>query len=83
MAGLILGLTLSLSLVGIVGLLCHTNGDPRSVASQFLMWLVVPVWTGIMGACFMFRTGLRAWGFLGGVNVLGWTVYAVLRVMMP
>ena len=81
-AGLVLGLGLSLALVGIVGLLCHTNGDPRSPASQYLMWLVAPVWTAVLGVCFMFRTGWRAWGVLGAINILLWGAYMGLRSVM-
>ncbi|ANQ41609.1 hypothetical protein BAR24_09105 [Gluconobacter oxydans] len=81
-AGLVLGLTLALSCVGILGLLCHTNGDPRSPASQYLMWLVAPMWTAVLGSCFMFRTGWRAWGILGGINVLLWALYIGVRSIM-
>jgi len=81
-AGLVLGLTLALSFVGIFGLLCHANGDPRSPVSQYLMWFVAPVWTAILGSCFMFRTGWRAWGVLGGGNILSWAVYIGVRSVM-
>lgn len=81
-AGLVLGLSLSLSFVGIFGLLCHASGDPRSPVSQYLMWLVAPVWAAVLGSCFLFRTGWRAWGILGGINVLLWTVYVGLRSTM-
>jgi len=81
-AGLVLGLTLSFALMGILGLLAHADGQPRAVGSQFLMWLVVPVWTGILGTCFLFRSGWRAGVMLGGANAVLWAIYMGVRSMM-
>jgi hypothetical protein len=43
------------------------------------MWLVPPVWIGVMSASFMFRTGLRAWVWLGGANIAGFAMLALAR----
>ena len=81
-AGLVLGLTLSFALMGILGLVSHVDGQPRAVGSQFLMWLIVPVWTGILGTCFLFRSGWHAWGMLGLANAVLWAVYMGVRSMV-
>ena len=46
---------------------------------QVAMWLVPPIWIGVMSASFMFRTGLRAWVWLGGASALGFAMLALAR----
>ncbi len=68
-AGTVLGFGLA---VGLVGLFAWVGpGGLRAVNKfQFNMWLVPPLWLGILSASFLFRSGLRAWMWLGGANVL-------------
>jgi hypothetical protein len=42
------------------------------------MWLAVLVWLGVMGSCFLFRSGLRAWVVLGGAAMLVWGLFEIL-----
>ena len=82
---------LSKTLVGVIGgfglaiaasglLACLTPGA-LDVQNKFqvAMWLVPPVWIGVMSASFMFRTGLRAWVWLGGANLIGFAMLALAR----
>jgi hypothetical protein len=34
------------------------------------MWMVPPIWLGVLSFCFLFRSGLSAWLWLGGANIL-------------
>jgi hypothetical protein len=43
------------------------------------MWLVPPVWIGVMSGSFVFRSGRHAWIGLGGANALGFAMLALAR----
>ncbi|MNR62519.1 hypothetical protein D3C85_1845660 [compost metagenome] len=43
-----------------------TAGIPLATRSQLAMWLVPPVWLGILSTVYFFASGLRAWLWLGG-----------------
>jgi hypothetical protein len=77
-AAIVPGIIFSFGCMAVVGLLCHTTGETRTVSSQFLMWLAVLVWLGVMGSCFLFRSGLRAWIVLGGAAILVWALFEIL-----
>ena len=77
-AALVAGALLSLGCMAVLGVLCHANGDARSVSSQFLMWLAILLWFALVGSCFLFRSGLRAWAVLGGGALVVWGVFALL-----
>jgi hypothetical protein len=78
LAGVIGGF--GLAIVGSGLLACPTPGalDEQN-KFQVAMCLVPPVWIGVMSASFMFRTGLRAWVWLGGANALGFAMLALAR----
>ncbi|MCP1243697.1 hypothetical protein GOB86_13070 [Acetobacter lambici] len=83
MAALVPGALLSFGAMAVVGTLCHTTGDIRTVSAQFLMWMAVLVWLALLGSCFLFRSGARAWAVLGGAALLVWGVFGVLtKVIM-
>lgn len=77
-AAIILGGLIAAASMAVVGVLCHTTGDARTVSAQFLMWFAVLVWLAFIGSCFLFRSGRQAWCVLGGVAVLAWCVFGVL-----
>lgn len=84
MAGLVPGALFSFGCMAVVGRLCHTTGDARTVCAQFLMWMAVVVWLALLGSCFLFRSGVRAWVVMGGAALLVWGMYGVLaKVIMP
>ncbi|GAB2506580.1 hypothetical protein GCM10027084_21370 [Pseudoxanthomonas sangjuensis] len=67
LAAALLGLPLTVGLVGLIALLWP--GRQEIVA---LPWLLMsfPVWIGAMSLAFAFRSGLRAWLWLGGATLL-------------
>lgn len=68
LAGFVLGAVLAL---GCSGLFLQFNADmPLSVRGQLAMWMVPPVWLGVLGGVFFFASGLRAWLWLGGAGAL-------------
>lgn len=74
-AGLILGLTLAIGLTGLFAWFWPGGLMHSSAKTQMNMWLVAPIWTGVLSFCFLFRSSLRAWLWLGGANLLTWGLY--------
>ncbi|MCL1089257.1 hypothetical protein L2744_06460 [Shewanella profunda] len=74
LAGLILGFTLALGLVGLFAWF-GPGGIDAAVKVQFNMWLICPIWLLIVSFSFLFRTGWRAVGYLSLFNIL---VYVTL-----
>ncbi|WP_264819554.1 hypothetical protein, partial [Acetobacter tropicalis] len=78
-AAVVAGAVLTVGIMGVVGVLCHADGSPRTLSAQFLLWLVPPVWCSLLGACFLFRSGRQAWGVLAVANVLVWGLFFAIR----
>jgi hypothetical protein len=76
LAGVFAGFTFAMGCSGL--LLAALGGFPPPLRAQFAMWLVVPVWLGVLASCFATRSGLRAWLWLGGGNL---AVYALLAIL--
>lgn len=72
-AAVFLGLPLAVIVVGICALLSHDQ--TRTTLPWLLMFF--PVWMGAMSIAFLFRTGRRAWLWMGGAALLG---YAALHL---
>lgn len=72
-AALFLGLPLAVNVVGICALL--SQDQARTTLPWLLMFVLF--WIGAMTIAFLFRTGLRAWLWMGGATLLG---YAVLHL---
>lgn len=73
LAGTLLGLTLALGCSGLFVLLAQDmRPSPRA---QLAMWLFIPVWLASMSGCYAFRSGARAWAWLGLANAV---VFAML-----
>ena len=68
LAGSVLGFTLAMGCAYIVAWL--TPDLPLSTRGQLAMWIVAPVWMGTLASVYLFRSGLRAWAWLTGTNVL-------------
>lgn len=69
-AGVICGFLLAL---GLCGLFAHYGPGGLSAGVgklQFTMWLMAPLWALIFSFSFLFRDGVRAWGWLGGAALL-------------
>lgn len=69
LAGLVLGFALALALVGLFARL-----GPQGLAGgnkyQLVMWMIAPIWLSVLAFVFLFRSGLRAWLWLGGASLL-------------
>ena len=74
MAGLVLGATLSFALAGLFAWL-GPGGIAAPQKTQFVMWMITPIWMIIFSLTYLFRTGARALLWLMSANFL---VYALL-----
>lgn len=68
LAGVLAGFTLALACSALFARL-STGLLPPSIQAQLTMWLVMPVWLSAMAGSFAFRSGRRAWLWLGAANV--------------
>lgn len=77
LAGILLGFLLALGVTGVFALLTQTlEGSTRA---QLTMWLLMPVWITVLSCCYFFRDGLRAWLWLGLLNLLLWAPQLIIR----
>lgn len=67
LAAALLGLPLTVGIIGLIALLW-----PAPLERSTLSWLLMsfPLWVTIMSLTFLFKTGLRAWLWLGGLTTL-------------
>lgn len=74
-AAAFLGLPLSVLIVGLAALLSSDQ------ATTTLPWLMVffLVWIAMMTGAFLFKTGLRAWLWMGGLTVAGYAALHFLK----
>lgn len=79
MAGLLLGLVLAFGISGIVSEL--TSSVPLVVRAQLVMWLVAPVWLVIFASVYFFRSGARAWLWLGAASALVHGAFFALKAL--
>ena len=69
LAGLVLGAVLALQASAFF--VRFGPALPLASTAQLAMWLSVPVWMGVLSLVFFFRSGLRAWLWLGGTALAG------------
>ena len=69
LAGVLLGFSLAMTLSGIVAWL-GPDGPAATNKFQWVMWLVSPIWLGVLSFCWLFRSGRQAWLQLGAANLL-------------
>lgn len=79
LAGVVLGFALAIGVSGVFSLLARSI--PMGTRAQLAMWLVMPVWVAAMGGCFLFRSGWRAWLWMGAANVAVYAAFLVPRWM--
>ncbi|BCN36980.1 hypothetical protein ALDI51_02990 [Alicycliphilus denitrificans] len=77
LAGLLLGLSLAFTASAL--LMTQLRGMPLAVSGQLAMWLVPPVWLGVLSSVYFFRNGLRAWAWLLGANAAALGLWWWLR----
>lgn len=76
-AGFILGLAIAIGISGLLIWAMDLGDTLFSLEGQFTMWMVSPIWCGILSFCFLFRSGPRAWAVLGAATAAIWlTLFA-------
>jgi hypothetical protein len=78
-AGAILGFGLALSLVGLYAYLGPGGIDTPSGRYALMRFLVALIWIAVFGFCFLFRSGLAAWGWLGAANLIAFAALFACR----
>lgn len=79
LAGALLGFTLAIGCAGLFNGLA--SGLPLGIRGQLAMWLTAPVWMGVLSGVYFFHSGMRAWAWLGGANLLVFGLLAVGRLI--
>lgn len=74
-AAVLLAPPLAVALVGLAALLSPDQG--RDTLPVLLMFF--PVWMTLMALTYLFRTGLRAWLWMGAATVAGFALLHVLK----
>lgn len=78
-AGVLLGLFLAFLCSAIFARLA--GGLPPPVKVQLTMWMVTPIWLTVLGSCYLFENGKRAWLWLGAANLLLGGLLAAARLL--
>ena len=73
-AGVILGLAIAVGLSGLLVWALDVENTYFSTKGQLTMWVISPLWCGILSFCFFFTSGARAWLWLGVATALVWLV---------
>lgn len=78
LAAALLGLPLTVGVIGLIALLW-----PGELEIVTLPWLLVsfPLWIGVMSAAFLFKSGLRAWLWMGGATLLSFGLIHLARLL--
>lgn len=76
------GAGLTLGVIGVLGCVSHGDVTPRGASGQFLMWLAALIWVVLLGTCFLFRSGRRAWLSLVAANIIVWSAYGLTRMLL-
>ena len=74
-AAVFLGMPLAALIVGVIALL---SGDQKTTTLPLLL-MFFPAWVGAMTGAFLFKTGLRAWLWMGGAIVVGFALLHFLK----
>lgn len=71
-AGFVLGLAIAVGVSGLLSWAFGIRDTYFSLPGQFTMWMISPIWCGILSFCFLFRSGARAWAILGLATAAIW-----------
>jgi hypothetical protein len=77
-AGLLLGFLLALGASGLFKMAAGIGDTFFSTQGQFAMWLMAPVWAGVLSFCFLFPSTRSAWGWLGLASAVVWSILFAL-----
>lgn len=82
-AALLLGFFLALGCAGLFKLIVGVSDTFFTTKGQFAMWLMSPVWALTLSFCFLFRSSVRAWLWLGAANAMVWAPLFVMGAVRP
>ena len=80
LAGVLLGLPLSMALVGLV-VWCWPGSSQGVVIPALVAFF--PVYTALMVVAYLFRSALQAWGWLGLANVAAFALLWLAQRTLP
>ncbi|KAF0133510.1 hypothetical protein [Methylocystis sp.] len=80
-AGAILGFSLAIGLAGLFAWLTP-GGLATANKFQLVMWLIAPIWLTTLSLCFFFSSGMRAWLWLGGANLMAYAGLFACRLFL-
>jgi hypothetical protein len=78
LAGVVCGFVLGVAAGGLLACLAP-GGFYAPSKPQIAMWLVPPVWVAVMASAFAFRSGARAWLWLGGASAIALVCLVMAR----
>lgn len=81
-AGIVLGYGLALALSGLFAWFGPGGIGAGAGKVQLTMWLMSPVWCLVLGLCFLFRDGWRAWLWLGAANLFAFGLLFAGRALI-
>ena len=80
-AGTLLGFMLA---IGASGLFNEAaTAITLGTRAQLAMWLVPPVWFGVLSLGYLFGSGVRAWLWLGVANLLVFGLWGGIHLLRP
>ena len=71
-----------MALSGLFAWLSPGGIDADGGKAQFNMWLMAPLWAGVLSFAYLFRDSLRAWLWLGAANALAFAALWCVRWAM-
>ncbi|WP_257386302.1 hypothetical protein [Tahibacter caeni] len=78
-AGALLGFGLALATSGLFAWLGPGGVVAGDGKVQFVMWLVAPIWTGVLSCVFLFRDSRRAWLWLAAADAIAFGLLTLAR----
>lgn len=82
-AGLVLGFLLALAGSGLLAWFGPGGIAPNAAKTQFIMWIIAPIWSTVLSLSFLFRTGRSAWIKLGLTTLLAFAALYAGRWLLP
>lgn len=77
LAGLLLGAVVAFACSGLFVQL--NTGMPLVIRGQLAMWMVIPIWLGILSSVYFFSSGKKAWLWLGAICIVVLGSYLLIR----
>lgn len=81
LAGALLGYTLALAVAGLFAWI-GPGGIGAPQKTQFVMWLIAPLWMAIFSLVYLARSGARALRWLGGANLFAYALLCAARALL-